>query len=244
MKINFIKIIFIILFALSNNEQYSEEEKENPINIDTLLEILPLAFDKLSTSFFHSQCTYSNKLTYSYFKKIESNTNIKYYLNKKENDLPSIIENILITLNITNKHYKYLYKNIYNFFYLLNDEDEYKELNWLNQIIVSISIDEKEKISYGNLFVIKKGNKIDIILCYGLIEFNNLPFEKGYFDYSEYSNINNGFIGASYVNYINTIDLADRGDRSFMIFLRIAGFKALANKYKIDIPYPRFNGFN
>ena len=29
-----------------------------------------------------------------------------------------------------------------------------------------------------------------------------------------------------------------------MIFLRLVGLKVLANKYNIDIPYPRFNGFN
>ena len=29
-----------------------------------------------------------------------------------------------------------------------------------------------------------------------------------------------------------------------MNFLRLAGLKVLANKYDIDIPYPRFNGFN
>ena len=66
---------------------------------------------------------------------------------------------------------------------LLNDENKYEEINWLNQIIVYISFDEK--ITYGTLFIIKKRNIINIIFCYGLIELNSLPFEKWYFDYYE-----------------------------------------------------------
>ena len=124
----------------------------------------------------------------------------------------------------------------------MKDEDNYKDLDWLNQIFTSIS-NKNDKISYGNIFAVKKGNKIDIILCFGLIGLNSIPFENGYLDYSEYSNISNGLIGESHVSYVNYLDLSERGDRAFMIFLRLAGLKSFGNTYGIDIPYPRFNGF-
>ena len=240
MKVYLLKIILSFLSLLSNIN--SEEEIEKPKNIDSLLEEIPLIFDKLTTSFFLSQCSYSDKLTYNYFKKIESNTNIKYYLGQKEINFPEIIVNILTTLNLYGNHYKNLYKYLDNFLNSLNNE-EYTEFDWLNQIISSITTGEKNIVIYGTLFAIKKGNKIDIILCYGEIELNSVPFENGYFDYSEYNKISNGLIEESYINYVNSVELANRGDRNFMIFLRLAGIKALGNKYGIDIPYPRFNGF-
>ena len=240
----FRNILFITLYILSYSQDLRKiEEIQNPQNIEALLKILPSIFDKLTTSFFKSQCTYSNKLTYKYFKNIESNTNIKYYLDIKENQIPEVIDDILLLLKISDNHYKNLYKFIDNFLSSLNDGDNYKDLDWLNQIFTSIDKDKNDKIPYGNLFVTKKGNKIDIILCFGLIGFNSLPLENGYLDYMEYSKINDGFIGESFVSYINSLDLSERGDRAFMTFLRLAGLKSLGNKYGVDIPYPRFNGF-
>ena len=125
----------------------------------------------------------------------------------------------------------------------LNNGEYYTELDWLNQIIASVTSGELKAVIYGNLFAIRKGNKIDIILCYGENELISVPFENGYLDYSEYNKINNGLLEESYVNYVNSVELYDRGDRNFIIFLRLAGIKAFGNKYGIDIPYPRFNGY-
>ena len=66
-------IILIILYLLSS---INSEEIEAPQNIDSLLEAIPSIFDKLTSSFFLSQCSYSSKLTYSYFRKIESLTKL------------------------------------------------------------------------------------------------------------------------------------------------------------------------
>lgn len=243
MKILFINIIFITLYILSYNHILKNlEEIENPQNINTLLDIIPSIFDKLTSSFFTCQCTYYSKLTYTYFKAIESHTNIKYFLNQKDIDIPIVIDNIISLLNVTNKHYINLHKYLKNFLSSLNEEDGYNDLDWVNQIIASTGTDENDKIAYGVIFAIKKGNKIDIIFCYGLTTLNSIPFES-VLDYSEYNNINNGNIEESHVSYVNSVKSIDRGDRNLMIFLRLAGIKALGNYYGLDIPYPRFNGF-
>ena len=240
MKFIFVNIIIVSLFILSftQNKNLIEETKTLK-NIDTLKEILPSLFEEFTKIFFGIQCTYSDKLTYNYFRKIESNTKIVYFLDKKENDIPNIIKEILSFLDIKDKNYKNLYKFVESFMDQLKEED-YTDLEWLNQIIASTA--KKGEIVYGNIFTIKKGNKIDIILCYGAIELNNISFGEGYLDYSEFSNINKGNIGETHVSYINSYGI-DRGDKVFMTFLRLAGYKALGNLYEIDIPYPRFKGF-
>ena len=241
MKFTFVNIIIVNLFILSFTQNKNIiEEIQTPKNIDTLKEILPSLFEKYTNIFFGSQCTYSDKLTYNYFRKIESSTKIVYFLDRKENDIPSIIKEILTFLDIKDKNYKNLYKFIESFIDQLKEED-YTDLEWLNQIIASTAKKNGE-IVYGNILAIKKGNKIDIILCYGSIELNSISFGEGYLDYSEFSNINKGYIEETHVSYINTYGI-DRGDKVFMTFLRLAGYKALGNIYAIDIPYPRFKGF-
>ena len=241
MKFIFINIIIISLFIFSfaQNKNFTDIDK-SPKSLDTLKEILPSLFEEYTKIFFGSQCTYSEKLTYNYFRKIESNTQIVYILDKKENDISSIINEILTFLDIKDKNYKNLYKFIESFMAQLKEED-YTDLEWMNQIIASTSKKDKE-IVYRNILAIKKGNKIDIILCYGSIELNSISFGEGYLDYSEYSNINKGYIEETHVSYINTYGI-DRGDKVLMTFLRLAGYKALGNLYEIDIPYPRFKGF-
>ena len=241
MKIFFVNIITASLFILSltQNKNIIEETKD-PKNTDTLKEILPSLFESYTKIFFGSPCTYSDELTYNYFRKIESSTKIEYFLDQKENDIPTIIKKILSFLEIEGKNYKNLYKFIESFMAQLKEED-YTELEWLNQIIASTG-KKKGEIIYGNIFVIKKGNKIDIILCYGSIELNNISFGEGYLDYSEFSNINKGYIEETHVSYINTYGI-DRGDKVFMTFIRLAGYKALGNLYELDIPYPRFKEF-
>lgn len=160
-------------------------------------------------------------------------------MDKKENDIPNIIKEILLLFDIKDKNYKNLYKFIESFMSQIMDE-EYTDLEWMNQIIASTA--KNSEIKFENIFAIKKGNKIDIILCYGNIELNNISFGEGYLDYSEFSNINKGNIGETHVSYVNTYGI-DRGDKTFMTFMRLAGYKALGNLYEIDIPYPRFKGF-
>lgn len=242
MKIFIINIVFVIsnlLYYCQNS--INSEEIQIPQNINALLDVLPLIFDKLTISFFRSECTYSDKLTYNYFKTIESNTKIKYYLNQKENNLSEVIDNIIKLFNVTSKNYKNLYKFVENFLSSFNEED-CKNLEWKNQIIASVPINGSDSVYYGNIFAIKKGNKIDIIFCYGSVSLNSISFENGYFDYSEYININNVNIQETHVSYVSTIGL-ERGDKTFMNFLRLAGLKIIGNIYGIDLPYPRFNGF-
>ena len=240
MKFIFVNIIIISLFIFSftQNKKFTEETK-TPKNIDHLKEILPSLFEEYSKIFFGSQCTYLDNLTYNFFRKIESSTKIVFFLDKKENDIPNIIKEILLLFDIKDKNYKNLYKFIESFMSQIMDE-EYTDLEWMNQIIASTA--KNGEIKFENIFAIKKGNKIDIILCYGNLELNNISFGEGYLDYSEFSNINKGNIGETHVSYVNTYGI-DRGDKTFMTFLRLAGYKALGNLYEIDIPYPRFKGF-
>ena len=72
-----------------------------------------------------------------------------------------IIDNILLTLNISGKHYKNIYKYLDNFLSSLNNGEYYTELDWLNQIIASVTTGELKTVIYGNLFAIRKGNKIE-----------------------------------------------------------------------------------
>ena len=240
MKFIFVNIIIISLFILSITQNKSlTEETKTPKNIDHLKEILPSLFEEYVKIFFGSQCTYLDNLTYNFFRKIESSTKIVYFLDKKENDIPNIIKEILLFFDIKDKNYKNLYKFIESFMSQIMDE-EYTDLEWMNQIIASTA--KNGEIKFENIFAIKKGNKIDIILCYGNVELNNISFGEGYLDYSEFSNINKGNIGETHVSYVNTYGI-DRGDKTFMTFLRLAGYKALGNLYEIDIPYPRFKGF-
>ena len=238
MKINFLIIIFYLLSSTYNLRNFEVIE-----NFDSLLEIIPSVFSKFTTIFFRSLCLYSNQLTYNYFKKIEASIEIKNYLDIKDSDFPEVIDNMVKSLNITDIHYKNIYRYIQRFissFYV----DDYEDMDWLNQIIVSIVPGQKDKVSYGMLFARKKGNKIDIIFCYGFETLNSIQFENQYLYYSEYNYIDNDYIGESHTSYINSVDLGERGDKTFMIFLRLAGLKAFGNKYGIDIPYPRFIGFN
>ena len=171
-------------------------------------------------------------LTTDYFKKVESSSKIKFYLNKDSTDFDSILDDIILSMKIPDTFASQIFK------YKIPEHPEaFYKSNSINFNLLSTANDDNNIISYGSLYIIKNGDKYSFILCYGFGEFNRIFNGYNSFDLGrrEYHESHHGAATSSKY-FPNSIE-----EYYLMHFMNLVGLKVLGNKYNIDLPYLDFN---
>ena len=235
-RLLFLVSLIISSFSLIKSSNLRKNDEIIP-DINILLEGLPISYSILQNDLISQKPSISKELDLSYFKTLESNSNIKYYLNKEIKDFDSIIKDIIISMGISNPQHGYV---IDIFKDKISEDKEYFHTNkWVNFNIITTVRNEEGTISFGSIFSTLNGGKFNFIFCFGYANFkaefnaNNVVFlgEKGDYRYlatlkcSNYSSKELNFSDATY----------------FVDFITLVGFKVLGNKYNLELPYPNLD---
>ena len=235
-RLLFLVSLIISSFSLIKSSNLRKNDEIIP-DINILLEGLPITYSILQNDLISQKPSISKELDLSYFKTLESNSNIKYYLNKELKDFDSIIKDIIETIDTSNPQNGYvldLFKN------KIADHPEYFNFNkWVNFNIFTTVRNEKDTISFGSLFVSLNGGKFNFIFCYGYGNFkanfsgNNVVFlgKEGDYRYRETQRT---------TTY--SLNDFDSYEEDYIIrFINLVAFKVLGNIYGIQLPYPEID---
>ena len=206
-------------------------------DIDILLTGLPTSYSILQKELKSQKCPLKKELSIPFIKELESNSNIKYYLNKELKDFDSIIKDIIISMGISNPQHAYV---IDIFKDKISEDKEYFHTNkWVNFNIITTVRNEEDTISFGSVFSTLNEGKFNFIFCYGYTNFkaefnaNNLVFlgSKGDFRYIATLKCSNYL--SKELNFHDATYLVD--------FMNLVGFKVFGNKYNLELPYPNLD---
>ena len=201
-------------------------------NLDSLLAGLPVSYDLLKSKLESKECPIREKLSLPYFKSLEYNSRIKYYLDKEPKDLDAIMKDVIALMNIPNPEHAYLHD-----IFKIKIPSYRNFSNWMNfNIITSV---RNDSIYYGSIFVTSRFGKFSIILAYGFGDFDvnyngmNAVFlgRDGDWKYMEIA------IAASY----SSGDLTDKDSNYMISFMNLEGFKVFGNNYNITLSYPNLD---
>ena len=235
-RLLFLVSLIISSFSLIKSSNLRKNDEIIP-DINILLEGLPISYSILQNDLISQKPSISKELDLSYFKTLESNSNIKYYLNKELKDFDSIIKDIIETIDTSNPQNGYvldLFKN------KIADHPEYFNFNkWVNFNIFTTIRNEKDTISFGSLFVSLNEGKFNFIFCYGYGNFkanfsgNNVVFlgKEGDYRYRETQRT---------TTY--SLNDFDSYEEDYIIrFMNLVEFKVFGNIYGIQLPYPEID---
>ena len=235
-RLLFLVSLIISSFSLIKSSNLRKNDEIIP-DINILLEGLPISYSILQNDLISQKPSISKELDLSYFKTLESNSNIKYYLNKELKDFDSIIKDIIETIDTSNPQNGYvldLFKN------KIADHPEYFNFNkWVNFNIFTTVRNEKDTISFGSLFVSLNEGKFNFIFCYGYGNFkanfsgNNVVFlgKEGDYRYRETQRT---------TTY--SLNDFDSYEEDYIIrFINLVAFKVFGNIYGIQLPYPEID---
>jgi len=235
-RLLFLVSLIISSFSLIKSSNLRKNDEIIP-DINILLEGLPISYSILQNDLISQKPSISKELDLSYFKTLESNSNIKYYLNKELKDFDSIIKDIIETIDTSNPQNGYvldLFKN------KIADHPEYFNFNkWVNFNIFTTVRNEKDTISFGSLFVSLNEGKFNFIFCYGYGNFkanfsgNDVVFlgKEGDYRYRETQRT---------TTY--SLNDFDSYEEDYIIrFMNLVSFKVFGNIYGIQLPYPEID---
>ena len=235
-RLLFLVSLIISSFSLIKSSNLRKNDEIIP-DINILLEGLPISYSILQNDLISQKPSISKELDLSYFKTLESNSNIKYYLNKELKDFDSIIKDIIETIDTSNPQNGYvldLFKN------KIADHPEYFNFNkWVNFNIFTTVRNEKDTISFGSLFVSLNEGKFNFIFCYGYGNFkanfsgNDVVFlgKEGDYRYRETQRT---------TTY--SLNDFDSYEEDYIIrFINLVAFKVFGNIYGIQLPYPEID---
>jgi len=233
-------LLFSIISILSLVKSSNLRKNDEIIipDIDYLLTGLPTSYSGLQKEMkSQKKCSMYKKLTLSYFKTLESNCNIKYYLNKELKDFGSIIKDIIKTMGISNPQHAYV---IDIFDYKLKERKDFFDDNkWVNFNIMTTIRNEEDTISFGSIFTTLNEGKFNFIFCYGYGDFkvnfsgNDAVLLGKEGDYK--------YVATAKSCTYWSKDM-DEKDASYIVdFLNLVGFKFFGNKYGLDLPYPEID---
>ena len=98
------KTFFLFLasasFILINSSNLRKNDEIIIPDIDILLTGLPISYSILQKELKSQKCPLKKELSIPFIKELESNSNIKYYINKELKDFDSIIRDIIISMGI------------------------------------------------------------------------------------------------------------------------------------------------
>ena len=232
----FLLFLIISSFSLIKSSNLRKNEEIIP-DLNILLAGLPTSYSILQKELISQKPSISKVLDLSYFKTLESNSNIKYYLNKELKDFDSIIKDIIISMGISNPQHAYV---IDIFKDKISEDKEYFHTNkWVNFNIITTVRNEEDTISFGSVFSTLNEGKFNFIFCYGYTNFkaefnaNNLVFlgSKGDFRYIATLKCSNYL--SKELNFHDATYLVD--------FMNLVGFKVFGNKYNLELPYPNLD---
>ena len=235
-----VSIILISFLALVLNSNLRKEKEENIINLPSILKNIIPIYNSLYKNMLKEQVQIEKELpinlikdlTTDYFKKVESTSKIKYYLDKDLKDFDSIVDDILISMNIPDFFASQIFK-----YKIIDHPEIFYNDNSISFNLINTVNDDNNKISYGSLYINKNEDKYNFIFCYGFGDFNRIFNGYNAFNLGEkeYHESHNGAVTSSkYFPYLNEADY-------LMHFMNLVGLKVLGNKYNIEIPYPEFN---
>ena len=231
-------LLYLILssFSLIKSSNLRKNEEIIP-DLNILLKGLPISYSILQKELISQKTSISKELDLSYFKTLESNSNIKYYLNKKLKDFDSIIKDIIKTIDTSNPQNGIVLDIFRN---KIAVHPEYFNFNkWVNFNIITTVRNEKDTISFGSIFTSFNEGKFNFIFCYGYGDFkanfggNNVVFlgKEGNYRYRE-TQRSTTYSSNDFESY----------DEDYLIrFMNLVGFKVIGNKYGIQLPYPEIN---
>ena len=235
------KTFFLLLasasFILINSSNLRKNDEITIPDIDILLTGLPTSYSILQKEMKSQKCPLKKEFSISFIKELESNSNIKYYLNKEIKDFDSIIKDIIKTMGISNPQHAYV---IDIFKDKISEDKEYFHTNkWVNFNIITTVRNEEDTISFGSVFSTLNEGKFNFIFCYGYTNFkaefnaNNLVFlgSKGDFRYIATLKCSNYL--SKELNFHDATYLVD--------FMNLVGFKVFGNKYNLELPYPNLD---
>ena len=120
---------------------------------------------------FYEDSPYKGNITLDYIKDAESTGTMKLYLNKREKELLIVAREVVEAIRAIDgedaigSHYRQLFHDISED--LQHHLKNFNELKWCSLFIGTTKISRVGKVGYGNLFLIKKGQALDIIFVYG-----------------------------------------------------------------------------
>ena len=232
----FLLFLIISSFSLIKSSHLRKNEEIIP-DLNILLAGLPTSYSILQKELISQKPSISKELDLSYFKALESFSNIKYYLNKELKDFDSIIKDIIKTIDTSNPQNGIVLDIFRN---KIAVHPEYFNFNkWVNFNIITTIRNEKDTISFGSIFTSFNEGKFNFIFCYGYGDFkanfggNNVVFlgKEGNYRYRE-TQRSTTYSSNDFESY----------DEDYLIrFMNLVGFKVIGNKYGIQLPYPEIN---
>ena len=232
----FLLFLIISSFSLIKSSNLRKNEEIIP-DLNILLAGLPTSYSILQKELISQKPSISKELDLSYFKALESFSNIKYYLNKELKDFDSIIKDIIKTIDTSNPQNGIVLDIFRN---KIAVHPEYFNFNkWVNFNIITTVRNEKDTISFGSIFTSFNEGKFNFIFCYGYGDFkanfggNNVVFlgKEGNYRYRE-TQRSTTYSSNDFESY----------DEDYLIrFMNSVGFKVIGNKYGIQLPYPEIN---
>ena len=232
----FLLFLIISSFSLIKSSNLRKNEEIIP-DLNILLAGLPTSYSILQKELISQKTSISKELDLSYFKALESFSNIKYYLNKELKDFDSIIKDIIKTIDTSNPQNGIVLDIFRN---KIAVHPEYFNFNkWVNFNIITTVRNEKDTISFGSIFTSFNEGKFNFIFCYGYGDFkanfggNNVVFlgKEGNYRYRE-TQRSTTYSSNDFESY----------DEDYLIrFMNLVGFKVIGNKYGIQLPYPEIN---
>ena len=231
-------LLYLILssFSLIKSSNLRKNEEIIP-DLNILLAGLPTSYSILQKELISQKPSISKVLDLSYFKTLESNSNIKYYLNKELKDFDSIIKDIIKTIDTSNPQNGFVLDIFRN---KIAEHPEYFNYNkWVNFNIITTVRNEENTISFGSLFTSFNEGKFNFIFCYGYGDFKadfggkNVVFlgMEGDYRYKEIQR------SASY----SSKDFNGDDPDYIIMFMNLVGFKVIGNTYGIQLPYPEID---
>jgi len=232
----FLLFLIISSFSLIKSSNLRKNEEIIP-DLNILLAGLPTSYSILQKELISQKPSISKVLDLSYFKTLESNSNIKYYLNKELKDFDSIIRDIIKTIDTSNPQNGFVLDIFRN---KIAEHPEYFNYNkWVNFNIITTVRNEENTISFGSLFTSFNEGKFNFIFCYGYGDFKadfggkNVVFlgMEGDYRYKEIQR------SASY----SSKDFKGDDPDYIIMFMNLVGFKVIGNVYGIQLPYPEID---
>ena len=233
----FLFFFLLIMSPFSSIKATHLRQAEEVANLDTLLAGLPTSYEALRNKLESKVASIKDILSLSYFKSLESNSNVKYYLNKETKDFEAIIKDMIDSMGISNPNHAYFH-NIFE--YKIQESEQYAKFNtWMNYNVFTTVRNDKNSIAYGSLFVTKKDEKYHFIFIYGAgefkVNFNGMNVvalgKDGDYKYHQTSDSST----------FNWNDLDDNDSNYIIMFMNLEGFKILGNKYDIPLVYPKLD---
>ena len=235
------KTFFLLLasasFILIKSSNLRKNDEITIPDIDILLTGLPTSYSILQKELKSQKCPLKKELSTTFIKSLESNSNIKYYLNKELKDFDSIIKDIIKTMGISNPQHAYV---IDIFKDKISEDKEYFHTNkWVNFNIITTVRNEEDTISFGSVFSTLNEGKFNFIFCYGYTNFkaefnaNNLVFLGMEGDFRYIATLKCSNYLSKELNFHDATYLVD--------FMNLVGFKVFGNKYNLELPYPNLD---